>query len=137
MRSRVFALLLAVVFGLAGNWPSLAGHAPVRLMAAAGAVGNASVLAERQHAAGPAHAAESAAAQEDQDPVVPAEPLAETWIQSLAEGAPDLPALFPAHPGAHPPTATMAPPRPHGAASWRRLYPSVPLRPPRALPAIA
>jgi hypothetical protein len=137
MRSRVFALLLAVVFGLAGNWPSLAGHAPVRVVAAAAAVQDASARADRQHAAGPAHASESAPAQEEHDPVVPAEPLAETWIQSLAEGAPDLPALFPASPAAHPPTATMAPPRPHGAASWRRLYPSVPLRPPRTLPATA
>lgn len=143
MRSRVFALLLALVFGLAGHWPALAGHGPLRaVVAAAAAVPDASVPADQQlsgHAqvAAPAQADEAAPTPGDHDPLPPAEPLAETWIQSLAEGAPDLPALFLAHPGAHAPTATMAPPRPHGAASWRRLYPSVPLRPPRALPAIA
>ena len=64
-------------------------------------------------------------------------PVAEAWKSSLAEGSPDLPALFLSDPRAHAPTATMAPPRPHAAAAWRRLYPSVPLRPPRALPATA
>jgi hypothetical protein len=135
MRSRVLALFLAMVFGLIGSWPALAGQLPLRVIAVAAAVQDATVPAERQQAAEPAGVDEAAPG--DQDPAPPAEPLAEPWIQSLAEGAPDLPALFLTHPGAHAPTVTMAPPRPHGAASWRRLYPSVPLRPPRALPAIA
>ena len=150
MRSRVLALFLAVVFGLAGHWPALAGQAPTRLLvgeavgAAMAAVPDVQQGQDRQQAAEPAHAAGQASAQPDApapapdpEPAHPAEPLAETWSQSLAEGSPDLPALFLADPRAHAPMATMAPPRPHAAAAWRRLYPSVPLRPPRALPAIA
>lgn len=137
MRSRVLALFLAVVFGLAGSWPALAGQAPVRAVAVAAGVQDAVPAVGGQQAAEPARAPEPRLAPHDPDPLPPAEPLADTWLQSLAEGAPDLPALFPAHVAAHPPLATMAPPRPHGAASWRRLYPSVPLRPPRGLPAIA
>ena len=152
MRSRVLALLLAVVFGFAGHWPALAGQAPMRVLAGV-AVGAAMAAtpdvqqgqqqqraAEADRAAGPSTAepdAPAPAPAPDPEPAHPAEPLAETWSQSLAEGSPDLPALFLADPRAHAPMATMAPPRPHAAAAWRRLYPSVPLRPPRALPAIA
>jgi hypothetical protein len=145
MRSRVLALFLAVVFGLAGHWPALAGQAPMRVLAVVASVApdvqpgqDQRRAAELAEVPGPVNAqAEGAAPAPEPEPAHPAEPLGETWSQSLAEGSPDMPALFLADPRAHAPTATMAPPRPHAAAAWRRLYPSVPLRPPRALPAIA
>lgn len=157
MRSRVLVLFLVVVFGLVGSWPALAGQAPMRVLATAvAAAPQLQPGADQQQAAESARAAGwTAGTAQDLAPVLqpapeqnptpghdpapthPAEPLAESWSPSLAEGSPDLPALFLADPRAHAPTATMAPPRPHAAAAWRRLYPSVPLRPPRALPAIA
>ena len=157
MRSRVLVLLLALVSGLVGSWPALAGQAPMRVLAAmVMAMPQAPSGADEQAAAGPAGEAgwsdgatqaptpvqgstsvHDPASGHDPAPAHPAEPVAEAWNSSLAEGSPDLPALFLSDPRAHAPTATMAPPRPHAAAAWRRLYPSVPLRPPRALPATA
>ena len=147
MRSRVLALFLVMVFGLVGHWSALAGQLPVRLLAGAGAgLALADVqVGDPQRGDGSFSVSAPVAGSPDgpapvPDPATahPAEPLAETWgHQSLAEGSPDLPALFLTDPRACAPTATMAPPRPHAAAAWRRLYPSVPLRPPRPLPAIA
>ena len=145
MRSRVLALFLAMVFGLVGHWPAVAGQAPAWVLAATGlAAPNAQDGAEHPRAAGSAAVsglvtglADEPAPVPNPEPAHPTESLAETWNPSWAEGASDLPALFLADPRAHAPTATMAPPRPHAAAAWRRLYPSVPLRPPRALPATA
>lgn len=140
-----------MVIGLFGSWPALAGQVPMRVLAAATvATPEVQARADHQPAAEPAGEAGWSAGPaqvtppgqdptpgHDPAPAHPAESLAETWSPSLAEGSTDLPALFPTDLRAHAPTATMAAPRPHAAAAWRRLYPSVPLRPPRALPAIA
>jgi hypothetical protein len=128
MRTRLLALLMALVVGLVAGWPALAspGQLPAVLAAA-------SQDAPTQPQAGPANAPVEHRATEQ---------AAEHWAelsgsQGFAEGASDLPALFFAGPDAHEPSATMAPPRQHAAASWQRLYLNVPRRPPRSLHAIA
>lgn len=117
MRSRVLALavFVALVLGFFLGGPSAGPIQPAAELVALSAVQDASAEAGTGH--------------EPADPAHPAESLG----QAFAEGAPDLPCLFPTGLEAHCSPGTMAKPRPHAAAAWQHLYLNTPRRPPRTL----
>jgi hypothetical protein len=125
MRSRALALFVALVVGLFCGWSGFAGQGPQL-------PGVATLMTIQDSGR------ETGAGQDLAEPAEPAEAIhgAEPLGQGLAEGAPDLPGLFLASLGAFAPAATMARPRPHGAAAWQHLYLNTPRRPPRASPVI-
>jgi hypothetical protein len=121
MRSRVLALavFVALVLGFfLGGSGSAGPIQPAEELVVLSAVPDA--------------AADAGAGHEPADPAHPAESLG----QAFAEGAPDLPCLFPTGLEAHCSPGTMAKPRPHAAAAWQHLYLNTPRRPPRTLQVI-
>lgn len=153
MRSRVLALLMALVVGLFAGWPAVAASSqapagPWALALAQGleapqpaALSTIDVVDQVDASAATTMASNAAVtahtAAEPPADSAPDHPAPDHWAEFgasaplVAEGAPDLPALFLLGLGAHASSATMARPRPHAAASWQRLYLNVPLRPPR------